>query len=183
MEDKQIIRLFWQRADRAISALAEKYEALLLKLAGNILQDPRDAEEAVSDTYLALWNAIPPAKPDPLRAYSCRVCRNQALKRLRHDRAARRNAAWDLSLEELSGCIPGTALEETLSARDLGRSIDRFLSTQSRESRVIFLRRYWFGDSIQDIAISLGMKESAVSTRLSRCRKALGSYLCKEGYL
>ena len=183
MEDRQIIKLFLQRSGNAIAATAKKYGSRLLQLAGNILRDPRDAEEAVNDTYLALWNAIPPEEPDPLSAYSYRVCRNTALKKYRSNTAQMRNSAYDLSLDELAQCIPDTAMEEKLSARELGRAIDTFLTKQSRDSRIIFLRRYWFGDSIRDIAQTLGMKEGAVSTRLSRTRSALHLYLIKEGYL
>lgn len=183
MEDRQIVRLFLQRAEGAIAAVAKKYGARLTALAKNILRDPRDAEEAVSDTYLALWNTIPPQEPDPLCAYSCRVCRNTALKKYRSNTAQMRDGSYDLSLEELAECIPDTPLEQTLCARELGRAIDAFLARQSRNSRVIFLRRYWFGDSVKEIAMALGMKEGAVSARLSRTRSALGLYLIKEGYL
>ena len=183
MEDRQIIKLFLQRSGSAIAATAKKYGSRLLQLAGNILRDPRDAEEAVNDTYLALWNAIPPEEPDPFSAYSYKVCRNTALNKYRGNTAQMRNTAYDLSLDELAQCIPDTAMEETLTARELGRAIDAFLTKQSRDSRIIFLRRYWFGDSVKDIARALGMKEGAVSTRLSRTRSALNLYLIKEGYL
>ena len=183
MEDRQIVKLFLQRSDSAIPATIRKYGSRLWQLAANILHDPRDAEEAVNDTYLALWNAIPPEEPDPLSAYSYRVCRNTALNKYRSNTARMRNTAFDLSLDELAQCIPDTAMEQTLTARELGRAIDAFLTTQSRDSRVIFLRRYWFGDSVKDIAQALGMKENAVSVRLSRTRSALNLYLIKEGYL
>ena len=183
MEDRHIVKLFLQRAETAIAATAKKYGAQLRALAGNILRDPRDAEEAVSDTYLALWNTIPPHEPDPLSAYSYRICRNTSLKKSRANTAQLRDHSSDLSLEELAEAIPGTPLEETLTARELGRAIDTFLTKQSRDSRVIFLRRYWFGDSVRNIAQALGMKEGAVSARLSRTRSALNLYLIKEGYL
>ena len=183
MEDRHIVALFLRRAETAIAAVAKKYGPRLTALAQNILRDRRDAEEAVSDTYLALWNTIPPQEPDPLSAYSFRICRNTSLNKHRANTAQMRNAAYDLSLEELADCIPDTAMEQTLTARELGRAMDAFLAKQSRESRIIFLRRYWFGDSIKAIATALGMKESAVSARLSRTRSALNLYLIKEGYL
>lgn len=183
MEDRQIVKLFLQRAESAITAVARKYGPRLTALARNILRDHRDVEEAVSDTYLALWNTIPPQEPDPLSAYSYRICRNTSLNKYRANTAQMRNGAYDLSLEELADCIPDTAMEQTLSARELGRAIDAFLAKQSRDSRVIFLRRYWFGDSVKEIAQALGMKESAVSARLSRTRSALNLYLIKEGCL
>ena len=183
MEDRHIVALFLRRAETAIAAVAKKYGTRLTALAQNILRDRRDAEEAVSDTYLTLWNTIPPQKPDPLSAYSFRICRNTSLNKYRANTALMRNAAYDLSLEELADCIPDTAMEQTLTARELGRAMDAFLAKQSRESRIIFLRRYWFGDSVKAIAAALGMKESAVSARLSRTRSALSLYLIKEGYL
>jgi len=183
MDDRQILNLLLARAEEAITAMTKRYGKRLYAIAMNILGSPRDAEECVNDTYLALWNAIPPQQPDPLCAYAYRVGRNTALNKRRSNTARQRDGSYDLSLEELAGCIPDTPLEETLSARELGRAIDGFLTRQSRDSRVIFLRRYWFGDSVKDIAKALGMKESAVSARLSRTRSALSLYLIKEGYL
>ena len=183
MEDKHIVGLFLRRAETAIAAVAKKYGTRLTALAQNILHDRRDAEEVVSDTYLALWDTIPPQEPDPLSAYSFRICRNTSLNKHRANTAQMRNAAYDLSLEELADCIPDTAMEQTLTARELGRAIDTFLAKQSHDTRVIFLRRYWFGDSVKAIATALGMKENAVSARLNRTRSALNLYLIKEGYL
>jgi len=181
MEDKKIIALLWQRAESALDALAEKFGRGLLALARNILPDRRDAEEVVSDTYLALWHAIPPAKPDPLPPYVYRVGRNTALNRLRRDTAQKRSA-WEISLEELSNSLSGPSLEAQVEARALGQAIDAFLDTQSQSTRIIFLRRYWFGDSVKDIAKLMGMKESAVSVRLLRTREKLKDYLTEEGY-
>lgn len=183
MEDKQIIELLWARIESAIEALAQRFGSRLWQLAMNILNSARDAEESVNDTYLAVWNAIPPNKPDPLSSFVYKIGRNTALNRLRANTALRRCSDYDASLDELAGCIPGPAMEETVSARMLGRAIDAFLDTVSKESRVIFLRRYWFGDSVKLIAQSLGMKESAVSVRLHRTREQLRQYLNQEGLL
>lgn len=181
MEDKKIIELLWARVERAIDALAEKFGRRLWLTAVNILGSARDAEESVNDTYMAVWNCIPPQHPDPLAGFVYKIGRNQALKKLRARTAQKRNGTYDLSLDELAECIPGPALEETVQARELGYAIDAFLDTVSRDSRVIFLRRYWFGDSVKSIAQSLGMKENAVSVRLSRTREQLRCYLSKEG--
>lgn len=183
MEDLHIIELLFNRADSAIDALSHKYGKLLHTIAANILEDLRDVQECVNDTYLALWNTIPPQKPDPLSAYACRIVRNTALKRHRSNTAQMRNSAYDLSLEELAGCIPDSCLEDTLAARELGQAINAFLGTLNQENRMIFLRRYWFGDSVKAIAALFGKKESAVSVGLSRTRAALAHYLNKEGYL
>lgn len=182
MDDRAIIKLLFDRAEAAIDALAQRFGRRLHQIAMNILCSTRDAEECVNDTYLALWNAIPPERPDPLCAYTYRVGRNTALKKLRSNTAQMRNSAYDLSLEELAGCIADDSLWQALDAKELGRAIDRFLDTQSKDSRVIFLRRYWFGDSVKDIARAMAMTEGAVSVRLNRTRGALKLYLNKEGY-
>lgn len=182
MEDSKIIQLLFSRAENAVEALTLKFGRRLWAIALNILGSFRDAEESVSDTYLAIWNAIPPQRPDPLAGFVYKTGRNQALKKLRAKTAQKRNSAYDLSLEELAGCIPGPALEETVEARELGCAIDAFLAGIPAESRNIFLRRYWFGDSSRDIAQAFGMKENAVNVRLSRIRSQLKDYLIKEGY-
>lgn len=182
MEDKQIIAMLFARAEGAIEALAQRFGQQLLQIGKNILDDIHDAEECVSDTYLALWNAIPPAKPDPLAPYVYRTGRNIALNRLSWDSAAKRNSRYDVSLDELNACLPGEDLQTALDARDIGRTIDRFLTGQTEENRYIFLRRYWYGDSVAEIAKALQLKENAVSVRLSRLRDRLKVYLHKEGY-
>ncbi len=182
MEDRQIITLFWHRAEQAITATNDKYGPLLHRIAGNILGDPLDAQECISDAYLALWRRIPPEKPEPLRPYVCRIVRNLALKRHRDDCVQKRNSQYDLSLDELSGCLAGPSMEEALEARELGRAIDAFLDTVSAENRIIFLRRHWFGDSVKEIAAARGISENAVSVRLNRTRNQLKAYLIQEGY-
>ena len=180
MEDSKLLLLLWNRAEGAIAALEKRYGGLLYRIAMNILQVHHDAEECVNDTYLALWNAIPPQRPDPLSGYACKTCRNIALNHLRKSSAQKRQGDYDLSLDELAGCIPGKCLEETVSARALGRAIDRFLEKQSKENRIIFLRRYWFGDSVQQIAKLLGLTPNATSVRLNRTRDKLKEYLKQE---
>ena len=181
MEDKKILELLWNRVEAALDALDQKFGKRLLHTALNILGDRRDAEEAVSDTYLALWNAIPPEYPDPLAGYVHRTGRNIALKKYRYLTAKKRAAQYDLCLEELSDILPAPSMEEFLDARELGRSIDRFLDTLSRENRVLFLRRYWFGDSIRHLSKTFGISENTLSVRLSRIRSQLKDYLNKEG--
>lgn len=178
MEDAQILSLLWQRAERGVTVLAERFGKRLYATAMNLLSDPQDAEECVNDTYLAVWNAIPPRKPEPLSPFVYRVGRNIALNRLRANTAKKRSG-YELSLEELAGCIPAPSTED---GRALGQAMDRFLCTISRENRVIFLRRYWFGDSVKDIAAVFHMTENAVSLRLSRTRDGLKAHLIKEGY-
>ena len=182
MEDKQIIAMLFARAEGALEALGKRFGKQLLQISKNILENFHDAEECVNDTYLALWNAIPPAEPDPLAPYVYRTGRNIALNRLNWDTAAKRNSRYDLSLEELNQCLPGESLEQALDARALGRVMDRFLDTQSEENQYIFIRRYWYGDSVAEIAEALHLRENAVSVRLNRLRARLKAYLAKEGY-
>lgn len=183
MEDKKIVQMLWDRIERALEELAKKFGRRLLYTAMNILSNPQDAEEAVNDTYMALWNTIPPERPDPLAGYVHRTGRNIALNKYRHLSAQKRNSQYDVSLEELAGILPAPSFEELLDARALGHSMDRFLDTISKENRILFLRRYWFGDSVKEISHSIGMSENTVSVRLSRLRAQLKTYLIeKEGY-
>lgn len=179
MEDHEILTLLWQRSQNAIPALAERFGKQLYRTAMNLLNNPRDAEECVSDTYMALWNAIPPGRPEPLAPYVYRVGRNIALNRLR-DNSAQKRSGYELSLEELAGCISTPCSEDS---RNLGRIMNAWLDTLSKHNRVMFLRRYWFGDSVKDIATAFNMRVNAVSVRLSRLRSSLKDYLIKEGYV
>lgn len=182
MEDKKIIQLLFARAENAISELGARFGKQLQRIAYNILGNPLDAEECTNDTYLALWNAIPPVSPDPLAPYVYRTGRNTALKRLHRDTAKKRDSRYDVSLEELNECLPGETMEQVLDARELGRAMDRFLESKSKETRYIFMRRYWYGDSVGEIAKELKMQENAVYVRLNRIRSSLKEYLKKEGY-
>lgn len=182
MDDKKIIYLLWNRVEAGLQALAAKFGPRLHATAAHILGDPRDAEESVSDTYLAVWNSIPPKQPDPLAGFVYKTGRNLAMKRLRYLTADKRFGGYELSLDELAGCIPASALEDTVDARELGRCIDRFLDTLSRDNRCIFLRRYWFGDSVQEIAATFGTKPNTLTVRLGRIRQQLKDYLIREGY-
>ncbi len=180
MKDKEILSLLWQRSEQAISALANRFGNGLQTLAMNILGNPADAEEAVNDTYLALWNAIPPQRPDPLAPYVYRTGRNQALKKLRSLTAQKRDGRYDLCLEELAEILPGGTVEELLDAKTLGAAINSFLARQNKENRVLFVRRYWFGDSVAVLAKSTHLSAGIISTRLSRMRTALRTHLEKE---
>ena len=181
MEDKQIIKLFFDRAENSIEVLAMHFGPTLYRIAINILENHHDAEESTNDTYLAVWNAIPPATPSPLAPHVYRIGRNTALKRLEHDTAQKRNGRYNLSIDELSDCLPKE--DNTLDVRAIGQSINSFLLKETPKNRYVFLRRYWYGDSVSDIAKELRMKENAVSVRLNRLRCKLKEYLVKEGYL
>ncbi len=182
MEDQKIIELFFARSELAIQALAAKYEKLLHKISFHILQDDEDVAECINDTYLGVWNAIPPERPNPLSAFVCKIARNLSLKRYRTNTAAKRDASLEVSLEELEPYIPSPSAEEEWSAGELGRTINRFLETLEQENRVLFVRRYWFADAVGDIAADLHISENLASVRLKRVRGQLKTYLEKEGY-
>lgn len=180
MEDKQIISLLLRRSEEALSQISRRFGCRLQQLAQNILLNQQDAQECVNDTYLAVWNSIPPQNPDPLLPYICRLCKNIAISRLR-TLTAQKRGGYLLALDELDQAIGTLDLDEAISARELGRAIDRFLNTIGRDNRVIFVRRFWYGDSVADIAKDTGISENSVSVRLHRIRGKLKDYLEKEG--
>ena len=182
MDDRQIISLLWDRAESAIGILRAKFGKRVYATAMNILGDRRDAEEAENDTYLALWNAIPPATPDPLCAFVYRIGRNTAMYILRRRSAQKRWSGYEVSLDELSQSLCGCSLDEQIDARLLGQAIDRFLDTLTKENRILFLRRYWFGDDVYSIARERSMTQGSVSVRLHRIRSQLKDFLIKEGF-
>ena len=177
MDDRQIIALFYERSEQAITELSKKYGDLCFKIAINILSDPQDAEECVNDAYLGAWNSIPPQNPAPLRAYLCRIVRNLALKKLRTNTALKRGSRVEVSLSELEDCIPDNTFDEHLSAKELTAHLNAFLSTLHRDDRAMFLKRYWFAEPLSEIAKTFGITEHNASVRLSRIRKKLRQYL------
>ncbi len=182
MDDKKIIELFYERSEQAITELSKKYGLLCEKIADNILNNHLDAEECVNDAYLAVWNTIPPQNPDSLVSYVCRIVRNQAIKKYHENTALKRNSIYDTSLDELEEVLPSSAsVEGELEAKEVSAMIDRFLETLDKQSRTMFIRRYWYSDSIEEIALSFKTSKHYISVRLSRIRKALKKHLVKEG--
>lgn len=176
MDDHALIQMLFNRVEAVLEALAQRFGKRLTMTAFNILNNSEDAEECVNDTYLAVWNAIPPTRPDPLPPYVYRTGKNIALNRLRAQNAQKRSG-YELSLEELANCVPTPSPD-----RDLGRGLNAWLEALPQKDRVIFLRRHWFGDSVKSIAKGMLMTESAVSVRLHRLKNLLKDYLTKEGY-
>jgi len=181
MEDSAILDLYWARDEQAIARTEEAYGHRLLQLAQRILQTREDAEESVSDTYMKAWQTIPPQRPTYFFAYLAKLCRNFALGRLDWQNAAKRKAEVVSLSDELQLCIPGSDLEQTLEARELGQLLNRFLESLSRENRVLFMRRYWYADSIADIAQHCGITQSKAKTQLFRLRAKLRTFLESEG--
>ena len=182
MEDQAIIALFQERSEDAINACRREYDTYLSSLARRILLDSSDAEECVSDTYWQVWQRIPPDEPRHFKAYLAAICRYFAFDRLDRRQAKKRSAEIVELTEELQSCLPDHSAEEELDLRELGRTLDRFLRSLSEENRRIFLRRYWFADTIKEIGTYYGISESKVKTSLFRTREKLRTYLESEGY-
>jgi len=182
MDDRRILDLFLARAEEAIAALDEKYGRLCHRIAMNILGSDEDAEECRADTNLAVWNTVPPNEPDPLMPYVCRIARNLAVDRYRYNHAARRFAGGDALLSEIGEIVTDTAgAEDEAMAAAVSSAISDFLRTERAEDRRLFVRRYWYGESVQSLAEESGATQNGVSVRLHRMRKRLRTYLEKRG--
>ena len=182
LADEKIIELFFERSEQGIRELDNKYGKLCHTLSYNIVNNRQDAEECVNDAYLGAWNAIPPARPDPLLPYIARIVRNLSLKLYWRKEAAKRSSRYTIALEEIEACIADQkTTEEELEAKELARIIENFLDTLPPRDRVIFLRRNWFSDSYKDIAQFVGLSEKNVSVRLTRIRKKMKQYLRERG--
>ncbi len=182
MTDEEIIGLFFERSEQAISELAKKHGAAVGRVALNILNDEEDAKECVNDTWLGAWNSIPPNRPDPLRTYVCKIARNLATKRYHSNFAKKRCSQYDLALEDLEECVADQdTVEDAVNAKELAEIINRFLDTLPYEDKFVFMRRYWYADSISEIAGMAGMSYNAVAVRLHRVKRKLKKQLQKEG--
>ena len=184
LKDHEIVGLFFSRSEQAITELNLKYGKTIKNVAWNILNNPQDVEECTNDTYLHVWNRIPPTKPDSLGAYVCRIARNVSLKRYQSNTAVKRNSYYDVALQELEDTIPAlSTVESDLEAKELTRYLNRYLDKLAPDDRYMFLRRYWFGDSIGEIAQQLSSSPGSVSVRLFRMRQNLQQHLQKEGMI
>lgn len=181
MTDAQIIALFWARDEDAIRQTDAAYGRKLLVLADRIVHSHEDAEESVSDTYMQTWDTIPPQHPRYFFAYLAKICRNAALGKVEWKSAAKRTAEIVTLTREMEECIPDRAYERKLEGEQIGETLNRFLDSISQESRLIFLRRYWYADSIQEIADRYRISQSKVKTQLHRTRNRLKLFLEKEG--
>ncbi len=181
MEDEQIIALFWARDEDAIPATDARYGRRLHLLSEGIVQCCEDAQECVNDTYLKTWDAIPPQRPTYFFAFLAKICRNVSLGRVEWKNAAKRKATVVTLTREMEQCIPTRWAELEPEGEALGKLLDRFLETLPAQSRGIFLRRYWFADSIGEIAARYGITQSKVKTQLYRTRNRLRQFLEGEG--
>lgn len=181
MEDRKILELYFAREEDAIRETDTAYGRRLFALADNIVRNKQDAEESVSDTYWKAWETIPPHKPNHFFAYLAKICRHFALDKLDWKQAAKRRAEVVSLTQEMEACIPDRHMEREMDGRELGKILDAFLRTLTPENRMVFMRRYWYVDTIGEIAARYGLSESAVQMRLSRTKAKLSAYLEKEG--
>ena len=184
MEDDQIIALYWQKNAQAITETDHKYGGYCFAIADKILHSREDAEECVNDTWLHAWNAIPPHKPQRLKLFLAKITRNLSFNRFNARTAQKRGGGeLDLVLEELAECIAVESdVERAYEAKELGQSINAFVRKLPEREGNVFVRRYFFTDSVAAIAKRYGLSENNVMVILSRTRKKLKIQLIKEGY-
>lgn len=183
MDEKEIINLFWARSETAISALGEKYSRYCRAIASNILGNAEDAEEVINDTYYRAWNAIPPERPDSLRAFVGRITRNLSFDKLEKAKAEKRGGGqFNALLSELEECIAVSrnSFDELIEAETITTALNDFLSEQSVINRRIFVRRYWRAASIEEIAADFNMSIGKVKSILFRMRQKLRNHLESE---
>jgi RNA polymerase sigma-70 factor (ECF subfamily) len=181
LTDEQILDLYWQRNEDALACTDHVYGQKLNALAFRILSRQEDAEETVNDTYWKAWQVIPPQRPSYFYAFLAKICRHLAFGRLDWAQAAKRNAEIVSLSNELENCIPDRMYRVDLSGEEIGHLMNEFLAETPKESRVIFLRRYWYGDTVKEIALRYRISESKVKVSLHRTRNKLRTYLEKEG--
>ena len=184
MEDSIIVQLYWDRNQEAIPATANKYGRYCFSIANNILNNSEDSEECVNDAYLGTWNSIPPNRPAFLSTFLGKIVRRIAFNLYKHNHAEKRGGSnFTLVLDELAECADFSAeVEAKISQQELTEAINGFLATLSLKKRNLFVCRYWYADSIENIAKENGMSVNNVTVSLSRMRKKLRTYLEERGF-
>ena len=181
MEDKQIVDLFWERSEDAIARTDQKYGRYLLFIAKNVLSDDEDAREVQNDTYLRTWNSIPPERPTRFRSYIGAICRNLSLDRYRERMAEKRSGGIEVAIDELAECVPDTRECDEAASKLIADALNRFVAELSVRDRKIFVQRYWYMCSTEQIARENAINKNTVVTVLYRTRKDLKAFLEKEG--
>lgn len=181
MDDLRIIEMYFERSEKAIRETDRKYGSLCFAVAVNILGNDEDSEECVNDTYLNVWNSIPPTRPDNFMAFLCRITRNLSLKRLDYNKAMKRNPKSLVSFSELEDVLPDNRIVPDAENEEIGRLISEFLNHEKPDARAVFIRKYWFFDSVSDIAARYAFSESKVKSMLYHSRNRLREYMKKEG--
>lgn len=184
MDDASIVQLYWDRNEQAIPETAAKYGGYCISIAKNILGNPEDAEECVNDTYLRAWNSMPPHKPGLLSAFLGKITRNLSIKRYHYNTAHKRGGSQTaIVLDEIAELVSDTNdVEQEIDRKELVKAIDDFLNQLPGNKKAIFVCRYWYFDSISDIANRFGMSENHVSVTLNRLRLKLHNYLLERGF-
>lgn len=182
MDDNRIIELFLERSEKAISELSLKYGGVCMKIAQNVLNNYQDAEECVNDTYLSVWDTIPPKNPNSLLAYVCRIARNISVNKYKYNSSQKRNGIYDVCISELDECLSSSnSAEERFEVKELSRLIDEYLDTLDEINHMLFVGRYWYLDTIETLSKMSKLSSGAVRTRLSRLREALKLFLESRG--
>ncbi len=182
MDDKRIIELFYERSEKAIEETAKKYGKYIFHIANDLLKNDADAEEVVNDTYLRMWNNIPPAVPEPLKGYIATVAKRLALNRLRdRERAKRFGGISSEALDELSEILSGKE-DDPIDTYALRDALNSFLASLNTKTRDIFVRRYWYAAPVKEIADEFGMTENNIAVLMLRTRNKLKKFLKKEGF-
>ena len=182
MEDNKIIDLFFERSETAITEVSKKFGGICMQTSFNIVNDWNDAEECINDSYLGVWNSIPPHQPNRLLAFVLKIVRNISINRQKQKLAQKRKGNYELCIEELEDVISSPySVEDEIEALELTKLIDIFLDTLSTENRKLFVRRYWYMDSYSDLSIITGMMEGTIRTKLFRLRNQLKIFLENEG--
>lgn len=182
MEDNQIIDLYFRRDESALTETANKYGTFCLRIAMNVVNVREDAEECVNDTYHTAWNQIPPTRPDSFKAFLGRIVRNFAISKYRALHAKKRFNGLEVMLSELGDCIPATeSVEQEMEAKELTEYINSWLADLKQEDRVLFVRRYWYGDEVKDLARKCGVSGTQMTQRMLRLRRKLKEYLTEKG--
>lgn len=184
MQDEKIVELYWKRDEAAIEETGKKYEHYLSKIAYNILADLEDSKECVNDTYLKAWNSMPPHKPEVLKTYLGKLTRQRSIDMFRsRNRVKRQGSEYAVSLSELGECVSGgDETEQSVDMHLLAEAIRKFLCSLSPEARNTFIGRYYYMDSMKEVAAYYGMSESKVKSLLHRTRLRLKTYLEQEGF-
>lgn len=181
MDDIHIIKLYWARDEAAIQETNTKYGGMLNTIAYNILSNHQDSEECINDTYCKAWNAMPPQKPNFLAAYLGRIVRNLSINRWHEHRAQKRYNGAEVMLSELSDCVPSANdVDKEIKAEELSEVISNWLCKLSQNDRVLFLRRYWFGDQVKKLAEECGTTPNKLAGHIYRLRRSLKNALEKE---